>query len=87
MDKTFVRFPVDSVILCAESVGIQPSQEVACGMVEDVSFRIRQLTDVSLTTFRFAQTIDVLGRHVRLQVNLCDIPRGGSLLEMILTKR
>ena len=76
MNKTFVRFPVDSVILCAESVGIQPSQEVACGMVEDVSFRTRQLTDVSLinspcqATFGFksglpCQTASQFMRHAK----------------------
>lgn len=58
MEKNFVRFPADSVTLCAESVGIQPSQEVACGIVEDVSFRIRQLADVSCTKHAYVEWIN-----------------------------
>ena len=45
-EKRYTRLPSDSVSLCAENLGIQASQEVASSVVEDVSFRIRQLTDV-----------------------------------------
>lgn len=44
--KRYIRLPADSVSLCAESLGIRASREVTSAVVEDVSFRIRQLTDV-----------------------------------------
>lgn len=47
-DKRFIRIPTDSVRLCAERIGIQTSPEVSNALVEDVSFRIRQITDVSI---------------------------------------
>ena len=47
-EKRFVRLPSESVRLCAERVGVQISPEVSNALVEDVSFRIRQITDVSL---------------------------------------
>lgn len=43
----YARLSTDSVTLCAENLGVQASQEVASSVVEDVSFRIRQLTDVN----------------------------------------
>ena len=47
-ERRHIRLPADSVSMCAENLGIQPSQEVTSSLVEDVSFRIRQLTDVSM---------------------------------------
>ena len=49
-ESRYARLSADSVTLCAENVGVQASQEVASSLVEDVSFRIRQLTDVNLKT-------------------------------------
>ena len=46
-EKRFIRLPSESIRLCAERVGIQTSAEVSTALVEDVSFRIRQITDVS----------------------------------------
>ena len=45
-ERRHIRLPAESVSLCAENLGIQTSQEVTSSVVEDVSFRIRQLTDV-----------------------------------------
>lgn len=45
----FVRLSPESAVLCAERVGVQNSQEVAGVLVEDVSFRIRQIADVRQT--------------------------------------
>lgn len=59
-----MRFPADSVTLCAESVGIQPSQEAACGIVEDVSFRIRQLTDIASQFMRHAKRQKLIGDDI-----------------------
>ena len=46
-EKRFIRLPSESIRLCAERIGIQTSAEVSNTLVEDVSFRIRQVTDVS----------------------------------------
>ena len=46
-EKRFIRLPSESIRLCAERVGIQTSAEVSNALMEDVSFRIRQITDVS----------------------------------------
>ena len=45
--RRFVRLPEDCVSLCAENLGIQASREVTGALVEDTSFRIRQVTQVS----------------------------------------
>ena len=46
-EQRFVRLPSESVSLCAESVGVQVPQEITKTLVEDVSFRVRQIVDVS----------------------------------------
>ena len=46
-EKRFIRMPSESIRLCAERIGIQTSTEVSNALVEDVSFRIRQIADVS----------------------------------------
>ncbi len=43
----FARYPGESVTLCAESVGLQISQEIEDLLVEDVSYRARQIAHVS----------------------------------------
>ena len=43
----FPRFPGESVTLCGESVGLQISQEIEDLLVEDVSYRARQIAHVS----------------------------------------
>ena len=45
--RRYVRLPEDCVSLCTENLGIQASREVTSVLVEDVSFRIRQITKVS----------------------------------------
>ena len=45
--RRYVRLPEDCVSLCMEKLGIQASREVTNALVEDVSFRIRQVTKVS----------------------------------------
>ena len=45
--RRYVRLPEDCVSLCMENLGIQASREVTSVLVEDVSFRIRQVTKVS----------------------------------------
>lgn len=52
----FVRVPVESVQSCVDQLGIKTTEEVPGGIVEDVSFRIRQLTDVSV--YNIANLID-----------------------------
>ena len=49
-EKRFVRLSPESVRNCAENLGIQVSPDVSSALVEDVSFRIRQVTDVSYNT-------------------------------------
>jgi transcription initiation factor TFIID subunit 6 len=46
--RRYVRLPEDCVSLCTENLGIQASREVTSVLVEDVSFRIRQVTKVAL---------------------------------------
>ena len=41
------RFPSESVLLCAEPLVIHVAQAVTRTLVEDVSFRVRQIVDVS----------------------------------------
>ena len=45
--RRYVRLPEDCVSLCMENLGIQASRDVTSSLVEDVSFRIRQVTNVS----------------------------------------
>ena len=42
----FARFPGESVTLCGESIGVQISQEIEELLVEDVSYRTRQIAHV-----------------------------------------
>ena len=44
--RRYVRLPEECVSLCTENLGIQTSGEVTSALVEDVSFRIRQVTKV-----------------------------------------
>ena len=50
--RRYVRIPEECISLCAENLGIQTSREVTGALVEDVSFRIRQVTQVSLGGIR-----------------------------------
>ena len=45
--RRFAKLSPDSVNHCAQNLGIQTSQEVSSALVDDASFRIRQVTDVS----------------------------------------
>ena len=47
VEQKFVRIPSESVVLCAESIGLQLRGEVTKMLVEDTSFRVRQIVDVS----------------------------------------
>lgn len=47
VEQKFVRIPSESVVLCAESMGLQLRGEVTKMLVEDTSFRVRQIVDVS----------------------------------------
>lgn len=44
--RRYVRIPEECISLCAENLGTQISREVTGALVEDVSFRIRQVTQV-----------------------------------------
>ena len=46
-EQRFVRLPSESVSLYAESLGIHVPQEVTRTLLEDVSFRVRQIVGVS----------------------------------------
>lgn len=45
--RRFVRVPVDTIQSCVDRVDVQASDEVSSGLAEDVSFRIRQIAEVS----------------------------------------
>ena len=47
-EQRFTRLSADSVRLCADNVGVQTTPEVSNALVDDVSFRIRQITDVCI---------------------------------------
>ena len=51
----YVLLPAESVSLYAESLGVQTSQEVTSLLAQDVSFRIRQIANVSCTLGSHAQ--------------------------------
>lgn len=44
--RGFVRVPVDTIQSCVDRLDVQASEEVASGLAEDVSFRIRQIAEV-----------------------------------------
>jgi transcription initiation factor TFIID subunit 6 len=46
--RRYVRIPEECISLCAENLGIQTSREVTGALVEDVSFRIRQVTQLAI---------------------------------------
>ncbi len=48
--KQYIRVPVESIQSCIEQLGVHTSDDVPSGLVEDVSFRIRQIADVSGAT-------------------------------------
>ena len=50
--QRFVRIPVESVQSCVDQLGVKTTEEVPGGIVEDVSFRLRQITDVSAVVRR-----------------------------------
>lgn len=66
--RRYVRLPEDCVSLCMENLGIQASREVTSVLVEDVSFRIRQVTKVSQLECMSGQGIAV--PHWPLQLAL-----------------
>jgi len=45
--KRFAKVSPDCVLQAAQNLGIQTSNEVSDALVDDVSFRVRQITDVS----------------------------------------
>ena len=47
IEHKFVRFPGESVTLCAESLGLHLHGDVTKVIGEDTSFRVRQIIDVS----------------------------------------
>ena len=49
IEHKFVRFPSESVTLCADSLGLHLQGDVTKVIGEDTSFRIRQIVDVSVT--------------------------------------
>lgn len=46
--RRFVRIPVETVQSCVDQLEVKTTEEVPGGLVEDVSFRIRQIVDVSV---------------------------------------
>ena len=46
----FVRVPLESVQSCADQMGLKTTEDVPGGIVEDVSFRLRQIANVSCVT-------------------------------------
>ena len=44
--RGFVRVPVEAVQSCVDRLDVQTTDEVATRLAEDVSFRIRQITEV-----------------------------------------
>ena len=44
--KRFVRIPGECITLCGESLGMQISEEIEELLVEDVSYRSRQIAHV-----------------------------------------
>lgn len=46
--RGFARVSPETIQLCADRLGVQASEEVFSGLGEDVSFRIRQIADVSV---------------------------------------
>ena len=45
----YVQLPADCVTMCAESLGItQLAEDVAPALAEDVNYRLREATQVSL---------------------------------------
>lgn len=47
IEHKFVRFPSESVTLCADSLGLHVQGDVKKLIGEDTSFRVRQIVDVS----------------------------------------
>lgn len=46
--RRFVRVPVETMQACVDRLDLRISGEVAGALAEDVSFRIRQVADVSV---------------------------------------
>ena len=42
----FARFPSESITLCGESIGVEINQKIEDLLVEDVSYRTRQVARV-----------------------------------------
>lgn len=49
--RRFIRVPAEVVQSCVNRQGLQVSEEVCSGLAEDVSFRIRQIADVSIKRY------------------------------------
>ena len=58
----YVQLPADCITMCAESLGItQLSQDVVPALAEDVNYRVREATQVSLLVLAFCYfTIQLL---------------------------
>ena len=65
---SYVRLPEDCVSLCAENLGIQTSREVTSSLVEDVSFRVRQVVNV-----RYLHVFNTPMRHAATYVHACPV--------------
>ena len=44
--RRFIRVPTTTIQSCLDKLDVQASDEVCSGLAEDVSFRIRQITEV-----------------------------------------
>lgn len=49
-EASFLRIPVESVSLCVEDIGLLYQGDIISNLVEDVSYRLRQIVNVSVTS-------------------------------------
>lgn len=55
--RRFSKVSSDCVFQAAQNLGIQTSNEVSSALVDDVSFRVRHITDVSMHVAMHATTL------------------------------
>ena len=79
--RTFIRVPPDSIRLCAARLDLQVSEDVPSGLAEDVSFRIRQIADVSnlenIRPIEWSSCVCQCFCLCRVPASLCAIPSDG----------
>lgn len=84
--RRFAKLSPDSVNHCAQNLGVQTSRDVSYALVDDVSFRIRQVTDVSACTYTYRQEQFITSQDMHVLASICYISVHSYTGDIVLSR-